>query len=601
MLELERLLRIPTVDTSLRFDIAPDGSQIAYAWNGPGTWEIYEQPTKGDGPPRRISQGTGAKFSPRYSPDGKSIAFALDPDGSESYHICLYDRHLKSTEDLTPNIGYAHQPNFSWSPKGKTLAVLSNEARHFALYLFSIETREKRLLLDLNRPIWDVTWSPDGKWIAVEAEWTASDRSIFILDPVKGNSLQLTHQGGFLNSAQPAWSPDSKMLAFSGQNGDWLKIGLYEIESRTVSWITSDPGDKIHPAWSGDGDTLAWVHSKGVDSSVQVRKGKGEIRNFQIGEGCYHFTQFTLEGLVLIYEAPDHPPDLYLLNIDAGNSKPLMNSLPSDIDPADFTHPRQVTYKDKDGTQIPALLFQPANASNRTPGVIHIHGGPNWHHNFSWNPLLSHMASRGWTVLAPNYRGSTGYGMQWQNASRFDMGGLDTNDCAAGAQFLVENHLADKERITVTGESHGGFLTMSCMTTYPDLWAGGSAVVPFLNWFKSHEESREDLQHWNIENMGDPRENRELWFTHSPAFFLDRIIAPVQLICGENDPRCPASDTIEAYDKLKKLEKPVELHAYKGQGHGFLDLDVRVEAERGRMDFLANLLDTKISIESCAH
>jgi dipeptidyl aminopeptidase/acylaminoacyl peptidase len=592
MLEVESLLRIPRVDVDLRFDISPDGTLIAYAWNGSGTWDIYEQSLTGKGPSKRITTGIGAKFSPRYSPDGKSVAFSLDPDGSESYHICRYDRRSNSQEDLTPGIGYAHQPNCSWSPDGKTVAVLSNEAGHFALSLLSIKSRDKKLLLDLHRPTWDVIWSPDGKWIAVEAEWTASNRSIFILDPVSGKSNQLSKTGGFLNASQPAWSPDSKQFAFSGQRGDWLKIGIFGIESRNVSWIESDPGDDIQPAWSNDGDGLAWIHSCGVDSSIRVQNGGREIRNFELGKGCHHHPRFAARGLVVIYEAPDHPPDLYHLNVETGIGTPLTNSLPSDLDPSSFTLPRQVSYKGKDGTQIPAILFQPVNASNCSPAVIHIHGGPNWHHNFSWNPLLSHMASRGWTVLGPNYRGSTGYGMKWQNASRFDMGGVDTNDCASGVDFLVDHNLADKQRIAVTGESHGGFLTISCMTTYPDLWVGGSAFVPFLNWFKSHYESREDLQHWNLENMGNPQENRERWFSRSPAFFLERINAPVQLICGENDPRCPASDTIEAYDKLRRLGKSVDLHAFKNQGHGFLDQAVRVAAEQRRVDFLANLFES---------
>ena len=94
---------------------------------------------------------------------------------------------------------------------------------------------------------------------------------------------------------------------------------------------------------------------------------------------------------------------------------------------------------------------------------------------------------------------------------------------------------------------------MCCMTFHPHLFAGGSAVVPFLDWLKSHKNSREDLQHWNVENMGDPEDNREIWISHSPYFFLDRVNAPVQMICGANDPRCPASESVDAHEKLQKL------------------------------------------------
>jgi dipeptidyl aminopeptidase/acylaminoacyl peptidase len=171
------------------------------------------------------------------------------------------------------------------------------------------------------------------------------------------------------------------------------------------------------------------------------------------------------------------------------------------------------------------------------------------------------------------------------------MGGVDNDDCAAGAKYLLDNGLSDK--IAVTGRSHGGYLTMTCLTTYPELFAGGSAVVPFLNWIKSHNDSREDLQHWNIENMGDPEENRELWIARSPYFFLDRVNAPVQMICGGNDPRCPSSDSKEARDKLIQLGKEVEFLLYKDEGHSFLNINNVIDSEIKRVDFLGRVLETE--------
>ena len=180
------------------------------------------------------------------------------------------------------------------------------------------------------------------------------------------------------------------------------------------------------------------------------------------------------------------------------------------------------------------------------------------------------MVSRGWAVLAPNYRGSTGYGREWQLASRFDLGGCDTEDVVAGADYLVREGLADPARIAVTGRSWGGYLTMTALTGYPDRWAGGSAVVPFLNWFTAHANSREDLQHWDEENFGHPERDRELYYERSPFFFLERIAAPVQMICGAHDVRCPASESVQARDRLLALGKTCELVLYADEGHSFL-------------------------------
>ncbi len=132
---------------------------------------------------------------------------------------------------------------------------------------------------------------------------------------------------------------------------------------------------------------------------------------------------------------------------------------------------------------------------------------------------------------------------------------------------------------------------MTCLTQFPELWCGGSAVVPFLNWFKSHTESREDLQHWNIENMGDPVENPERWYNTSPYFFLDRVQAPIQLICGAHDPRCPASESLDARDKLIELGRDVDLLLYEDEGHSFLKIENVIDSEMKRVEFLAKMLD----------
>ncbi len=222
-----------------------------------------------------------------------------------------------------------------------------------------------------------------------------------------------------------------------------------------------------------------------------------------------------------------------------------------------------------------------------------IHGGPEWLFQYLWYPIMAHMASRGWVVLAPNYRGSTGYGREWQLANRFEMGHGDTMDVAAGADYLVREGLADPSRIAVTGRSHGGFLTMSCLTEHPERWRAGSAVVPFLNWFTSNAASRADLQHWDIENMGDPVENAALWRERSPFFKLDRITAPVQLICGANDPRCPASESIAARDELVNLGRQVDFLLYPDEGHTFLKIENIVEHELRRVAFLAQALEPR--------
>ncbi|OGO80607.1 MAG: hypothetical protein A3K41_02415 [Chloroflexi bacterium RIFOXYD12_FULL_57_15] len=176
-------------------------------------------------------------------------------------------------------------------------------------------------------------------------------------------------------------------------------------------------------------------------------------------------------------------------------------------------------------------------------------------------------------------------------SNRYELGRLDNDDCAAAALYLARQGLADPAKIAVTGRSHGGYLTMTCLTRQPELWAAGASVVPFLNWFSGHENSREDLQYWDILNMGDPVEYHDLWRERSPFFFLDRVRAPVQFICGENDPRCPPSESVAAHNKLLELGIQSELLLYEGEGHGFLKLENVIDSEVKRVEFLAKVLE----------
>ena len=168
---------------------------------------------------------------------------------------------------------------------------------------------------------------------------------------------------------------------------------------------------------------------------------------------------------------------------------------------------------------------------------------------------------------------------------------MDNDDVFSGAEYLEREKIAHPEKIAVTGRSWGGYLTMTCLTTYPNRWAAGAAVVPFLNWFTGHKNSREDLQHWDIENFGRPEENEELWRERSPFFFLDKIEAPVQLICGAHDVRCPASESKQAYEKLTGLGKICDYVLFPDEGHSFLKIENLIDAKKRRVEFLAKFLE----------
>lgn len=582
MLNLTHLLRIPHVDAG--FDISPAGTHLAFAWNQTGEWQMYELALD-DGKITQLTSTPGGKLNPRYSPDGTRLAYALDFDGSESYHLFISNRLTGEHTDLTPNISHALQPNFCWSPDGSQLAFLSDQHGHFSAYVIPATGGEAQLVLDVGHPAWQVEWSPNGSHLAICCEMHGQDYGIFIVDV---ETKEVTELG--LNAHDPKWSADGKRLAFHADPRGWFDAGVYDLESKDVSWMTDGKGDSQSPVFFSS-DQFACTFSKGTVNRIEVNSKEGGRKKYQVGKGIHAGIKLTpdMKRMVTTFSSPSQPPDLWMIDVESGEAIQLTRSMPQELSSEEFVLPEEIEYPGMDGAPVPALLFRPKQIP--APTVVMIHGGPNWHYAMEWNPVMAHFASRGYAVLAPNYRGSTGYGRDWQYAARFDLGGVDTRDVAAGAQWLIRKGIADPGRIAVTGRSHGGYLTMTCLTQFPELWRGGSAIVPFMNWFKSHEESREDLQHWNIENMGDPRENYEKWYNASPYFFLDRVNAPVQLICGGNDPRCPAVDSLDARDKLVELGREVELLLYEDEGHAFLKIENVINSEVRRVEFLGRVLE----------
>lgn len=591
ILDLETLLNVPLVDEL--FDLSPDGKWVAFSWNPTGRWELYLATTDGHEPPRQISQGPGAKFAPVWSPDGRSLLYAVDLDGSEQNDIWRYDLATGHPVNLTPDTPDLIEPSFAWSPDGTRIAFISDRSGRFEVYEMPAEGGPARSIFSLPFTPLEVLWSPDGKYLAVVCHTQGQDTGIFLV-PADGGPAQPVGGESPLCAKHPAWSPDGRRLAFAAERDGVFQVALYDLETRRVTWLTEGEGDRERPAWSPDGARLAWTRGQGPVTWLEVMDtGSGETRRYEVERGIHSHPRFAPDGesLLFLFENPRHPPDLWMLHLDDGTLRPVTQSLPPDLREAPFVVPEEVVYSSLDGKQVPALLYRPRVEGAKPPAVLYVHGGPTWLSRVCWDPLVQHMVSRGWVVLAPNYRGSTGYGRAWQLANRFDLGRGDTWDVVAGADYLVREGLADPRRIAVTGASYGGYLTMTALTGFPDRWAAGSAVVPFLNWFTEYASEREDLRQWDRENFGDPEKDRDRYYERSPFFFLDRIQAPVQLICGANDPRCPASESIQARDALLALGKTCDFVLYPDEGHSFLKRENLLDSRKRRVEFLARYLE----------
>jgi dipeptidyl aminopeptidase/acylaminoacyl peptidase len=587
----ETIFRVPSV---YNYDVSLKGDAVAFSWDKSGQLEIYIQKPPG-GHMQCLTNGTEGKISPCFAPDGNKLAYAQDYQGDENFDIFLLEISDGKPWNLTPDTSEAIYPHVCWSPDARRLAFVSNRNGKFSVYTIPSSGGKPECVSDHEFNDSDPEWSPDGKWIAFSALVAAQDHGVFIT-PAKGGEIRrLKENDKPIEASSPEWSPDGKTIAFMSSERGSSDIGIWNLESGSVEWVTNSRYECYDPQWLPDGRKLAYLVNQNGNVSIAIQNLETHVTDIlEFKEGVHAQIGFGRdpETMFFTFSNPSHPPDLWNVNLNNQEFHQLTNSLPSTIDPTLFVKGSSVSYLSKDGLEIPTLLYLPKtfNPAKPGPSLIYVHGGPTLQHMNEWHPSIQHLVSLGYVVVVPNYRGSSGFGREFREANRFVLGNKDLDDVVAAAGYLIEKQLTDPSRIGLLGESYGGYLTLCALTKFPKYWAAGAAMVPFLNWFTEIENEREDLQYWDRENMGDPKKDYDRFCNSSPIFFIDDIEAPVHLISGAHDPRCPASETKHAQDMLQKLGKVFDLVVYQDEGHEFRRLDNRVDAHKRIAKFLGEYL-----------
>jgi dipeptidyl aminopeptidase/acylaminoacyl peptidase len=293
--------------------------------------------------------------------------------------------------------------------------------------------------------------------------------------------------------------------------------------------------------------------------------------------------------MLYYHNGPTAPSDLWVYHPVTGKSHQITHSLVGGLRSEDMVEPHIVHYPSRDGKwTISALLYVPYNMqrNGQNAAIVYIHGGPKSQTVNSFNRFIQYAANQGYMVLAPNYRGGTGYGKEFEEANLFDMGGGDLQDVLAGVDWIKQTGHLDPKKIAVMGGSYGGYLSMMAVTKAPDVWAGGVPIVPFVNWFTEIENEDPVLQQSDLATMGDPVKNKALYEERSPINFIDQIKAPLLLLAGGHDPRCPKSETQQVVDAIKKRGGTVDAKVYENEGHGFARVENQIDAYKRVADFL---------------
>jgi dipeptidyl aminopeptidase/acylaminoacyl peptidase len=611
-LSIEKLYMTRQVGAS---DWSPDGKQIVFVSNISGRNNLWLVPAEG-GWPLQLTVSDQRQTSPAWSPDGKWIAYQSDYDGDEQWDLFIVSPKTGQVVNLT-NTREIAEMSPTWSPDGRYLAymVKPKTSSVFEIDIFDMVMRKvQHLTTDTPKDKMNVgpVWSKDGRYIAyTQRQAKGTDSNVFIADIATGKSTLLTpHEGEQLyrvNDFASLYELDmfGLLISSNAENG-YENVGLLEVGAKgaingvltpgKISWLTRDKWEIDGGEFSPDGKRVTWTANVDGNTDIFVHDlATGKTTSLPLPKGVNELggksSAFTKDGARLLYyhNGPTAPNDLWVHSMATGKSQQVTHSLVAGMRAEDMVEPFLAHYPSKDGKwTISAFVYVPYNLprNGQHPAIVLVHGGPTAQTVNSFNRFVQHVANEGYIVIAPNYRGSTGYGKEFQHANLFDMGGGDLQDVLATADWIKQTGYVDPKKVVIMGGSYGGYMSMMAVTKAPDMWAAGVPIVPFVNYFTEIENEDPVLREMDIATMGDPEKNKDLLHDRSPIFFVDQIKAPLLLLAGGNDPRCPKSEAQQVVDAIKKRGGVVDYKVYENEGHGFSRVDNQIDAYKRVADFL---------------
>jgi len=580
---------------------SPVGKTVAFISNMSGRNNLWLVPAEG-GWPMQLTVSDQRQASPTWSPDGKWIAYMSDYDGDEQWDIFLVAPKTGQVVNLTKTREIAEESP-TWSPDGRYLAymVKPKTSSVFEIDVYDTLMREvKHLTAGTAKDRMNVApiWSRDGKFIVYTQEQSkGTDSNLFVADVATAQSTLLTpHDGESLYAANDL-SPDGKSVLITSNAGNgYQNAGLLDLASKKIHWLTQDKWEVSGESFSPDGKYLTYTANVDGNTDIHLHEiATGKARALPLPKGLNQPaggpSPFTRDSARLLYyhNGPTAPGDLWVYNLADGKSQQLTHSLVGGVRSLDMVEPYLVHYPSKDGKwTISAFVYMPYNLprNGQHPAIVYVHGGPTAQTLNTFNRFVQYVANQGYIVIAPNYRGSTGYGKEFQQANLFDMGGGDLQDVLAAAAWIKQTGYVDPKKVTLMGGSYGGYLTMMGVTKAPELWAAGVPIVPFVNWFTEIQNEDPILRESDLATMGDPEKNKARYEDRSPINFVDQIKAPLYLLAGGNDPRCPKTEAQQVVDAIKKRGGVVEYKVYENEGHGFARVENQIDAYKRVADFL---------------
>lgn len=573
---------------------SPDGTMITFLSNISGISQIYLISRDGGEPEQVTSYQEPVSFAV-FSPIKAEIIFGMAKGGNENTQFFLFDVALKTVRSITNQPESAHRFG-GWSRDGKFITYASNirNGKDFDVYVMEIETGISRLVFDQGGLCNSLGFSPTGKMVAVRKKHTELLHDLYLINLQDRRTELLTQEKAVLGD--PHWLPDESGFFFINNiERDFIGLSFFDLETKKSRYVLTPRhevegvlitpnGQNIAVTENNDGyRTLAIHDTNNFKSPLNQSFPKGVISNPRWSSDS-RYLAFTLSSAT-------RNADIWIWSKDENRHWQVTHS-PRRVPEETFVEPELIRYPSFDGLQIPAFLFLPKVnlESKKIPTIVHIHGGPESQYRPDFNSLIQYFVYCGYAVVAPNVRGSSGYGKKYLALDDIKKRMDSVTDLQYLHKFLEQDNRIDSKKIALIGTSYGGYMTLAGLTFYPKLWAAGIDIVGFSNLVSFLANTSSYRRALREAEYGHLATDMEFLESISPLNFIENIKAPLLVIHGANDPRVPLSEAQQIYDKLKKTGKKVELLVYQDEGHGLKKLKNRLDAYPKIVDFLNTVL-----------
>jgi dipeptidyl aminopeptidase/acylaminoacyl peptidase len=584
-LMLEAMLNLPLLRAP---KVSRDGKWIAWTWfrTGPAA-DVYYAPTDGSAAPTRLTETPDDTWLTSWTPDGHAVLVAQDRDGNERDQLSRVDIDNPGTmqplTEAAPNYflrgGQLH-PNGRWLVYAANFDVsISEEIQPTWVYRHDLESGERVVLAQPEKPCYYV---PRLNHAGTHILYTRKDRhpageQIWLVD-IEGNEDREIINCGPSLKVEASWFPDSQRVVVLAETETHRRLGIWNRSDEALHWLIDDPARNIEGALvPPNNDHIAVIEvqqARRHASFVDPETGEEMV----LPESPLNLTLLAPvesgDWVALAYNSqqPDDLVRLPLTDLQPESTVSLTRVWERiSLKPSDLTPAEDFRWSASDGLEVQGWLYRATEEAKGT--IIYIHGGPTYHSEDWINSQLQFFVARGFNVLDVNYRGSTGFGLSFQDAIKTEgWGGQEQEDIRAGIEALIASGIATSGKVGITGTSYGGYSAWCAITRYPpELVAAAAPICGMTDLVVDYETTRPDLRPLSEEMMGgSPDEVPERFYERSPLHFVGDIQGKLLIVQGMQDPNVTPENVRVVRSKLDQAGIPYEVLPFEDEGHGIV-------------------------------